>query len=230
MLILALDSAMNGCSVGLHDFSRDIHISEKLEISRGQAEALIPMLQRVMNSAEKSMNDIDMVAVTQGPGAFTGLRVAMASAKSLALALKIPVIGVCTFDAVLHTFLDKNTLQNKENENVAVILETKRDDLYFCVYDFNAIPCSPKMTLMPENIISIICEKNSIVIGDACDRLISESKQTGDTIICKDIQYPETKSIAFLAGNKKKKSTDTCDPVYIRLPDAIQPKQMKTIK
>src|SRR6201989_3424662 len=66
---------------------------------RGHAEALLPMLQRVMQQANFGFSDIDRIAVTTGPGSFTGLRVGIAAARGLALAAEKPAVGLSTLSA-----------------------------------------------------------------------------------------------------------------------------------
>ncbi|MGH1455561.1 MAG: tRNA (adenosine(37)-N6)-threonylcarbamoyltransferase complex dimerization subunit type 1 TsaB [Alphaproteobacteria bacterium] len=228
MLILALDSAMNGCSAGLHDFRQNIHISKNLEISRGQAEHLIPMINDVLVQSNKEYNDIEMIAVTHGPGAFTGIRIAMATAKSLGLALDIPVIGICTFDAVLHSSMAKKGVPIENG--AAVILETKRDDFYFRLYDAEQKPASEKLAISADDVLKLIMDGRPPIVGDAVNRFLTETQNSDNTVICDVINYPDTKSIAYIASDTHKKSTNTCIPVYIRPPDACLPKNLRRIK
>jgi tRNA threonylcarbamoyladenosine biosynthesis protein TsaB len=223
MQILALDSAMNGCGVGLHDFTNDIHISENIEISRGQAEALLPMIQSVLSKAEKSFEDVSMIAVTHGPGAFTGLRIAMATAKSLGLALEIPVLGVCTFEAILHSYY--NMCTQKQNKGVAVVLETKRRDFYFRGFNENGQPVTEKCALDAAGAKAMI-NNGDIIIGDAVTRFASEISIEGHEK--EVINTPFTKVIAHLALDNK--DDERCEPVYIRPPDAIISKNIRSIK
>src|SRR5262249_56921027 len=70
--------------------------SESLPMLRGHAEALLPLLQRVLQQANFGLSDIDRIAVTTGPGSFTGLRVGIAAARGLALAAEKPAVGLST--------------------------------------------------------------------------------------------------------------------------------------
>ncbi len=222
MLVLALDSAMNGCGVGLHDFTADIHISKTLEISRGQAEALIPMVNDALKDAKKTYDDIEMIAVTHGPGAFTGLRVAMATAKSLGLALNIPVVGICTFEAVLNTYI--NEQKPKDLNKVAVVLETKRRDFYLCCFDADQRPITEKVALGAFDAVEFIKGVDA-VIGDAVQRLSEEIDV--HNCMTEKVMIPNTKYIAKLSTLK---NSVACEPVYIRPPDAIIPQNLRRIK
>ncbi len=227
MLILALDSAMNGCSAGLHDFTNDLHISELLEISRGQAEHLMPMINTVLANAGKEYKDIELIAVTHGPGAFTGIRVAMATAKALGLSLDIPVIGVCTFEAVLKSFAAQNKAPLQAG--VGVLLETKRDDFYFMVFDSNLQPVTEKMAVGAESVLEALNGCN-LIIGDANERFLGEITADVHTFVCNDVICPDTKEIAKIAVANATGSTNACSPVYIRPPDATPPKNLRTIR
>ncbi|MDF2994869.1 MAG: tsaB [Xanthobacteraceae bacterium] len=97
MLILAIDTALEACSAALHDVATDETLAaERLPMARGHAEALVPMVQRLMLQAGKEFADISAFAVTVGPGSFTGLRVGLSAARGFGLATGRPVIGIST--------------------------------------------------------------------------------------------------------------------------------------
>lgn len=101
MLLLALDTATSAVTVALHDGDRVI-AEESLVDARRHAETLTPMISSVVASAGRSPADLTAVAVGVGPGPFTGLRVGVATAVTLGLALDIPVHGVCSLDALAY--------------------------------------------------------------------------------------------------------------------------------
>ena len=87
MRVLALDTALDACAAAVLDTEgRDLLASETQPMSRGHAEALMPMVARVMDAARLEFSDIDRIAVTVGPGSFTGVRVGIAAARGIALA------------------------------------------------------------------------------------------------------------------------------------------------
>ena len=95
MRVLAIDTALAACSAAVLDTEYGgIVASESLPMVRGHAEALMPLLQRMMNQARMAFPDIDRIAVTTGPGSFTGLRVGIAAARGLALAAGKPAVGL----------------------------------------------------------------------------------------------------------------------------------------
>lgn len=99
MIVLALDTALDACSVALvEDDSVRASLSEPM--NRGQAERLGPMAREVMQAAGAKFAEIDRIAVTTGPGSFTGVRVGLSFARALALALIRPCVGVSTLEAL----------------------------------------------------------------------------------------------------------------------------------
>jgi tRNA threonylcarbamoyladenosine biosynthesis protein TsaB len=100
MRVLAIDTALAACSGAVLDTAYGgIVASESLPMIRGHAEALMPLLQRVMDAAGMTFPDIDRIAVTVGPGSFTGLRVGIAAARGIAMAAEKPAVGVSTLQA-----------------------------------------------------------------------------------------------------------------------------------
>src|SRR5688500_10065550 len=99
MLVLAIDTALAACSAAVLDTARGIVASASEPMVRGQAEVLMPMVARVMREAGVDFEALDRVAVTVGPGSFTGLRVGIAAARGIALAAGKPAVGLSTLAA-----------------------------------------------------------------------------------------------------------------------------------
>lgn len=102
MKILALDTALGACSVAVFDSANEkILASETLIMEKGHAEELLPQIKRVMSSQSTSFDQIDRIAVTIGPGSYTGIRVGIAAARAIGLATGKPVVGVSTLSALI---------------------------------------------------------------------------------------------------------------------------------
>ncbi|MGD0332330.1 MAG: tRNA (adenosine(37)-N6)-threonylcarbamoyltransferase complex dimerization subunit type 1 TsaB [Xanthobacteraceae bacterium] len=100
MRVLAIDTALAACSAALLDTEHGgIVAAESLPMTRGHAEALMPLVARVMDQAGMAFSDLDRVVVTTGPGSFTGLRVGIAAARGIALAVDKPAVGLSTLFA-----------------------------------------------------------------------------------------------------------------------------------
>lgn len=123
MIILAMDCAGNACSVALLRDDAALAHDHRL-MRRGQAEALMPMIDDLCRRAPCAPADLDAVAVTHGPGSFTGLRVSLAAARALALALQIPVLGLDVGECVAAA-------QPPDKTPLLVVLETGRADHFY---------------------------------------------------------------------------------------------------
>ena len=109
MRILAIDTALDACSACIAtDLSDDLLADESMLLARGHAEALLPLIERVIARIDGGFESLDRVAVTVGPGSYTGLRVGLSAARAIGLATGIPVVGVTTLSALLAPLLAIN--------------------------------------------------------------------------------------------------------------------------
>src|ERR1700731_1394596 len=130
MRVLPIDTALAGCSAAVLDTEHGgIVASESLPMLRGHAEALLPLLQRVMHQARLSFPDIDRIAVTTGPGSFTGLRVGIAAARGIALAADKPAVGLSTLSAYAAPYL-----ADDDNAPVVVAIDARHSHVYLQVF------------------------------------------------------------------------------------------------
>src|SRR6202046_1439239 len=100
MLILAIDTALDACAAGVLDTEAGRLIAQESQaMKRGHAEALMPLIARVIEQSGIAFAALDRIAVTTGPGSFTGLRVGLSAARGIALAANKPVVGLTTLTA-----------------------------------------------------------------------------------------------------------------------------------
>ncbi len=131
MLVLAIDTCLARCGACLYDSTAAMVLAqEDVAMERGHAEALVPMVQRVLTAGQKTVADIERIAVTTGPGTFTGLRVGLSFARALGLARNIPVVGINT----MHTFRlctdEKSDVALKAGESgLAYVLQGRSDEI-----------------------------------------------------------------------------------------------------
>jgi tRNA threonylcarbamoyl adenosine modification protein YeaZ len=98
--VLAIDTALGACAACILDERAAAPLAtESVVMARGHAEALLPLVERVVARAGGGFSALNRVAVTVGPGSFTGIRVGIAAARAIGLAAKIPVVGVTTLTA-----------------------------------------------------------------------------------------------------------------------------------
>src|SRR5450432_296841 len=129
MLILAIDTALDACAAAVLDTDTGQLIAvESQPMKRGHAEALMPLIARVMKQAELPFAALDRIAVTTGPGSFTGLRVGLSAARGIALAADKPVVGVTTLTAYAAPVVGQNAEQP-----VICAIDARHDHVYFQV-------------------------------------------------------------------------------------------------
>jgi tRNA threonylcarbamoyladenosine biosynthesis protein TsaB len=126
---LGLDCAGSSCSAGVVVDGRAV-ASQCRVMERGQAEALVPMIDTVMTEARLELAALDFIAVTVGPGSFTGIRTGLATARGLALASGLPVIGITSFAVIADTVTEK-----RQGLPLVVALESKRAELFLQRFD-----------------------------------------------------------------------------------------------
>jgi tRNA threonylcarbamoyladenosine biosynthesis protein TsaB len=133
MLILAIDTALDACSAGILDTDAGKLIAhESLPMKRGHAEALMPLIARVMKASGIAFAALDRIAVTTGPGSFTGLRVGLSAARGIALAAGKPAVGVTTLTAYAAPVVSESGEQP-----VISAIDARHDHVYFQVVSGN---------------------------------------------------------------------------------------------
>lgn len=127
MRILAIDTALGACSACVLDEGADQPLAlESLAMERGHAEALMPLIERVMNQVEGGFFSLDRVAVTVGPGSYTGLRVGVSAARAIAFAADIPAVGVTTVAAVAAPLVGR-----EGGRVIAAALDARHGQVWF---------------------------------------------------------------------------------------------------
>jgi tRNA threonylcarbamoyladenosine biosynthesis protein TsaB len=140
---------------------------------RGQAEALLPMVDAAMRAAPFEVSALDIIAATVGPGSFTGIRVGLAAARGIAFAAALPLIGITGFEAVAAS-VDRGC--GADASLLLVALESRRAELYVQLFDGDRQLGAPAAVLPPELgfMISESCaDRFLLVAGNAAHRAAS---------------------------------------------------------
>lgn len=147
MKILALDTALSACSACvLADGAEAPESIETLPMERGHAEALLPLVDRVMARAEGGFESLGRIAVTVGPGSFTGLRVGLAAARAFGLARRIPVAGISTLAAIAAPLV----IEQKPGLVVSAI-DARHGNVYFAAFGpYGRAVIAPRMATARE--------------------------------------------------------------------------------
>jgi tRNA threonylcarbamoyladenosine biosynthesis protein TsaB len=126
--VLAIDTALEACAAAVLDIGRGL-TSRSLPMMRGHAEALMPLIADVMSTAAIEFCDLDRIAVTVGPGSFTGLRVGVAAARGIALAAGKPVVGLSTLAAFAAPFFDAD-----DAKALLAVIDARPDQVYMQLF------------------------------------------------------------------------------------------------
>ena len=197
-LCLAIDTASDVTSVTV--IGDTVSAAAQLEMTRGQGEALMGLIQSVLKDIKKKPKDLTLIAVTIGPGSFTGVRIGLATARGLGLALNIPVLGVDNFLATAY----------QTHQKVTVILDSKRDD-YF-VQDFNA---QGKALDIPS--LKTTNELKALLPFTACGSGANRlAKEIGCSVI--NLPIPLSSAVAEIAIKTPSKTLPP-HPLYLREAD-----------
>jgi len=221
MCILALDSATSACSAAVR-CGGEIRAHRYEEMSRGQAEVLVPMIADAMSTAGLAFKDLEAIAVTVGPGAFTGVRIGLSTAQSLALASDKPLVGVTTFEAVYAA-------QGEVSAPLLVALDTKRSDIYVQLFDPEGNAATAPLALEEEQIASVVSADRVSVAGDAADRAARALNDAG--VVAEQTvgpKLPDARWIAEIAaGRLSAGDLRPIEPLYLRAPDVGPPPKRK---
>lgn len=217
MKVLGLDTATSGCSVALWDEGR-ITARRAEPMARGQAEALVPMADAVLADAGLSYGELDRLAVTVGPGAFTGLRIALAAARGFALAAGLPVIGVTTFDAVARGL----PVAERDGRRVLVSIDSRRAEPFLQLFDEALRPLGEPALLMPSAVPDWLPAGPLLVAGDGAALLRPVLEGRPDTVFAAGPGIPDAAVVAALGAERDAGLPP--QPLYLRPPDVTLPK------
>ncbi|TFG92965.1 MAG: tRNA (adenosine(37)-N6)-threonylcarbamoyltransferase complex dimerization subunit type 1 TsaB, partial [Syntrophobacterales bacterium] len=128
MITLAVDTSVTTTSVALLE-EDDVQAELFLQTGRNHAEVLLPAIERLLASVGIEKSQIDLFAITVGPGSFTGLRVGVSTVKGLAFVLQKPVVSVCTLDALVM-----NVPHPDARVTICPMVDAGRGEVYTALY------------------------------------------------------------------------------------------------
>ena len=172
-MILGIETSSAIASVAV---GNDKEIRSELIVQAGltHSEQLVPHIETVLTTGKVKKSDITGIAVTIGPGSFTGLRIGLGTAKALAYAWNVPVVGVLTTDVLAQGFM-------YSNYRVCTVIDAQKKQVYARQYEWNGTTIdaldSVEVHQVPELLTSLVklCEEYPVVIvGDGQKRLEKE--------------------------------------------------------
>lgn len=216
MRILAIDTALAACSAAVLD-TRHVAViaSETVWMMRGHAEAVMPLIARVMDQAGVEFANLDRIVVTTGPGSFTGLRVGISAARGIALAAGKPAVGLST----LAGFAAPHIAENDSSAVVAAI-DARHEHVYLQVFGIGGkTVVSPRIAPLKEAVRAATAAPARIVGSGAALIAAQWPKTEPPPMLVEQLGAPDIGWIARL-GAAAAEGHGPPKPLYLRAPDA----------
>jgi tRNA threonylcarbamoyladenosine biosynthesis protein TsaB len=220
MLILAIDTALDACAAAVLDTSAGRIIAQESQpMKRGHAEALMPLLARVMKASGIVFAALDRIAATTGPGSFTGLRVGLSAARGIALAAGKPVVGVTTLTAYAAPIVSED-----RGHPVISAIDARHDHVYYQVLGGDGSSLvKPKVAPIAEA-LEASRFGSPFLVGNAAQILAGRWPADAPPPFQIDQQAaPDITWVAWM-GAAVDPERAPARPYYLRAPDAKPPK------
>lgn len=203
--ILNIETATKNCSVALAKEGKTILYKEIAEEGYSHAERLHVFIEEIIKEAGITYQDISAIAVSQGPGSYTGLRIGVSAAKGLCFALGIPLIAVDTLQILASQ-------AKVANGFIIPMLDARRMEVYSAIYTSNfENKRAVQAEIITENSFDDL-EETIYFVGD-CAEKCKPFLTKENFVFLEEIKYPSAKEMSFLSYEKYQKN-DTVDVAY----------------
>lgn len=215
MRVLAIDTALEACSTGLLDTHESAMIARRSQaMTRGHAEALIPLIADMMKETAIDFRQIDRIAVTTGPGSFTGLRVGLAAARGIALSSGKPVVGLTTLAALAAPYIAAD-----DTLGIAAAIDARHNHVYLQVFGpAGRTLVQPRIVPVAEA-MRLASGEPMRLVGSGARLLASQWPQQSPLVSMDERRAPDIDWVARLGAAANEK-TALPKPLYLRAPDA----------
>jgi len=228
MNILSFDTTLNRCSVAV--LAAGQVLAHKFQVlQRGHAEALMPMISDAMEMADLTFSDLDLIAVTTGPGTFTGQRVGLSAARGIGVARSLPVQGVGSLSAIAYAARNDGH-DNLGDGDILVVLDARREQFY--VQHFPADMPIYSAAYLPQAVATneladLLPEKTCVLVGTGAG-MAMEMPGLNRPGVRATSSPPEADAVAvaelaILMVDRDGLPTVPPAPLYLRAPDAKLP-------
>jgi len=220
-LILNIETSTTNCSVSLSKEGETLLLKEDYNNNYSHAERLHLYIDEVLTQGEVSLNNLDAIAISKGPGSYTGLRIGVSAAKGLCFSSEKPLISVATLEALAH--------QVSINKGVIVpMLDARRMEVYSAVFnsEYDQIRDTQAQILEEDSFIEYLEKGKVYFVGNGVKKTKELIKHPNAVFI--DNKLPSAKEMSLLAYNKYKKNDieDVAyfEPFYLKDFIALKPK------
>jgi tRNA threonylcarbamoyladenosine biosynthesis protein TsaB len=132
--ILAIDTSSAWCSVALSLEGQAVQFRHEA-VTAGASQLLLPWIESLLSDTKSSLKDLDAIAVGIGPGVFTGVRLGVAVVHGLAISQNIPVVPVCSLDAIAAQLLDSAVFKSSHPQRLMIAIDARMEEVYWASYD-----------------------------------------------------------------------------------------------
>ena len=216
MRVLAIDCALDACAAAVFDSAAGSIIASQTRIMvRGHAEALMPLIARIMDEAEVEFKELDRIAVTVGPGSFTGLRVGISAARGIALAAAKPAIGLTTLAALAAPHIADHA-----TTPVVAAIDARHDHVYMQVFGPGGRALLAPRIATLRDAVRAATNGPARIVGSAA-ALIARAWPAGEPLPAL-VDQRAAPDIAWIArlGAAASDAEGPPKPLYLRAPDA----------
>ena len=215
MRVLAIDTALGACAAAVLDSQAGaILAAESIGMMRGHAEAVMPLIARVMDAARCEFVELNRIAVTVGPGSFTGLRVGISAARGIALAAGKPAIGLSTLSALAAPHVAART-----GDTIIAAIDARNEQVYFQVFAPNGVTVvTPRLDRVRAAVRAV--PVGPTVITGSGALLVAAHWPSGSPVPrVEDHAAPDIGWVARLGAAAQEEGAPP-KPLYLRRPDA----------
>lgn len=213
-IILNLETATTNCSVSVYKDRELLALKEHDTPNYSHSEQLHVFIEDVIREGSLEFSDLDAIAVSKGPGSYTGLRIGVSAAKGLCFALDIPLISIATLESMA------NQIDSKKFDFIIPALDARRMEVYSAVYDQNRLKVrETRAEIIAENSFLEYAEEGKVILvgsgAEKCKSILTSKNFSYDTSV-----VPSSKEMGALSyqkfKNKEFEDVAYFEPFYLK--------------